>query len=82
MNASGLDACWLFFVFLMFIYLFILKGGGGRGREIEGENPKQVSRVSEEPNEGLDFTNLGLMTSVETKSLTLDGLSHPGAPPN
>ena len=57
----------------------------GRGRERQRQTQRQresqaVCAVSMEPNMGLQLMNGEIMTQVETKSLTLNCLSYPGAP--
>ena len=66
------------------VYLFILREtvhvdeqGRGRERERERESPRQAPRT--EANTELDSTNRDV-TRAETKSQTLNCLSHPGAP--
>ena len=54
-------------------------GGVGRGRE-RGRIPSRLCTVSPEPDAGLEPTNREIMTWAETKSRTLNRLSHPGAP--
>ena len=53
----------------------------GRGRERRGGGriPSRIRAVSVEPNAGLDLTNHEIITRAETKSRTLNQLSHPGA---
>ena len=57
----------------------------GRGREREREReterkPSGLHAASTEPEAGLEPTNCEIMTRGETKSRTLNRLSHPGAP--
>ena len=53
----------------------------GRGRKRGRERiPSRLRSVSTEPDVGLELTNLEIMTRAETKSQTLNRLSHPGAP--
>ena len=52
-----------------------------RGRERGRERiPSRLCAVSTEPNTGLEVTNREIMTRAKIKSLTLNRLSHPGAP--
>ena len=53
-----------------------------RGREREGERQSQAgSRLSTEPDVGLDLMNHEIMTGAKIKSLALKPPTHPGAPP-
>ena len=59
-----------------------MREGQGQ-RETERERiPSRVLAISTEPNSGLDPRNVESMTWAEIKSLTLNRLSHPGAPVN
>ena len=56
--------------------------GAGDGQR-ERERPRIASRlpaVSTEPVVGLELANCEIMTRANTKSQTLNPLSHPGAP--
>ena len=73
-----------FILFFKFIYLFWERE---RAREEEGrkrgeERASQAGScaVSVEPNGGLELMNYDIMTWAETKSRTLNRLSHPGTP--
>ena len=55
-------------------------GEGQREREKERENPKQALQVNVESNVGLEPTTLKIMSWAETKSQSLNWLSHPGTP--
>ena len=51
------------------------------GTEREGERiPSRLCTASPEPDAGPEPTNRKIMTRAETKSWTLNQLSHPGAP--
>ena len=53
----------------------------GKGREREGDRePSRLHAVGTEPKAGLELTNCDIMTWAETKSQTLNQLSHPGGP--
>ena len=55
-----------------------MKGGEA---DREGERiPSRLYAIRAEPDTGLELTNCKIMTSAETKSQTLNQLSHPGAP--
>ena len=61
------------------------EGAWGRDRERERERereriPSRLHSVGIEPNVRLELTNREIMTFVETESLTLTRLSHPGTP--
>ena len=55
------------------------KQGRGRWRGRE-RIPSRLGAVSTEPNAGLNLMNSEIVTSVETKSRRLNGLSHPRTP--
>ena len=53
-----------------------MSGGGAKSERI----PSRLCTVIAEPKVGLELTSPEVTTSVETKSLTLNRLSHLGAP--
>ena len=64
----------LSFIWLFSKNLFILSEGG---RE---RISSRLLAVSAEPHAGLDPTHCEIMTCAEIKSMSLNRLSHPGAP--
>ena len=56
------------------------KQGKGKRERKEERIPSRLHAVSTEPDVGLELTNHEIMTWAEIKSLTLNQLSHPGAP--
>ena len=63
-------------IFFKNVYVFI-----SREREWEKERiPSRLHTVSPEPDVGLELMNHEIMTRAETKSWTLNQLSHSGAP--
>ena len=65
-----------FFFFFFKMYLFILERWGGA----EGRQSQADSWLSGESHAGHDLTTHEIMTWAETKSRTLNWLSHPGTP--
>ena len=49
----------------------------GRGREREGENPKQAMRWQRGAQDGLNLMNCEVMTWTETKSRTVNQINQP-----
>ena len=69
-------------MFLKWLFSFILRERES-GREREGDRESQAGfmlSVQAEPDMGLDPMNCEIMTWAEMEGLTLNWLSHPGAP--
>ena len=72
----------------MFIYFWdrerqsMSRGGAEREGDTDSEVGSRMWAVSTEHDAGLEPTNHEIMIWAETKSLMLNQLNHPGAPPN
>ena len=66
------------------MFIFERESTWGRGREREGDTESEagfrLQAVSTEPDAGLELINCEIMTRAQTKSQTLNLLSHPGTP--
>ena len=60
---------------------FILRERERVGEGQRGRLPSRLRTASTEPDVGLELTNCEIVTSTGTKRQTLNGRSHPGAPP-
>ena len=72
----------LVYLFIFNVYLFWERASTCQGgAEREGERiPARLHTVRVEPDAGLELMNHEIMTWAETKSGTLNRLSHPGVP--
>ena len=67
----------------MFLFLYFREREcTHEGVEVERGIPSRLCTASTEPDAGPEPMNSEIMTSVETKSWTLNSLNHPGAPEN
>ena len=65
---------------IFFAYLFLRRGGGRGGERGTERIPSRLDPVSTDPDAELELTNRETTIRAETKSWTLNQLSHPGAP--